>query len=803
MSPKIVPENILTGLVDLDRETLASFLAIFEDGKATTLITDKLGSLGDMAYDQYKSVSSESKDRFSERIVQTAQEISQSTISDDDLRICLWAHLRDSFELPPRVAISPRDLKNVTNDIGAQVTLAVAQKIKVDKRKSMSLSDTSYWNDLAQDFNPFSEDNESNLTFEEAVRYVAASLFVALLGDESMSDEEKGEIKTILRDNLSSADQSIIDQAGTDEYTNEALTNALLAAGGLVGLAGAVELAGFGAYILAAKAAAIIPLVGAKALVEALFVLTHPLFIIPVMVATGVLGANSLTNNVRKAFATQIAALLALRGIEGGNKPRERVAELFAELGFSQELNAGDLETLSLKETKELKELARLNSNGVTFPNSNSISSDLAKILDTPISSQSGQNNNVEDFLFPNIKSKPDNIIVSAVTVGDMIFDLSGIDPEVIKAADFSYGDTLDGPFVFADFAEEVLDLSPRSIIGHEANLTGYTAERLAASKLTENGHVVSFPDSPSEPGYDLLVDGVQFQVKCIQPDNIHILETHFDKYPDIPVIVNSEIAEVIADRSDEWVSQVFFLDEYTYEFTHDLVTSTLEAGAEVGDFEIVPTIAAISLAKNAHGWWKGKQSLQESAYSFTIDTASKGVMALAGGFTGKTFGLLMFGPAGSYIFGGVFAVAASSQGHILTDIIDKKLDPIQDELLRSKSDDLMRTCNEHLEDKIIAIEKKMNELPQNELGDAMRYRWQWELVFVRSKINQIEHMIDIKFSSGQQKVQAALELSAESGVHPVCLQDNYKELFEILGKPKDRWGKTKGLIGGLIDRLK
>jgi hypothetical protein len=49
--------------------------------------------------------------------------------------------------------------------------------------------------------------------------------------------------------------------------------------GGLIGLLTAVEVAGFGAYILAAQVAAIIPLVGSKTLITTLFVLSDPFFV--------------------------------------------------------------------------------------------------------------------------------------------------------------------------------------------------------------------------------------------------------------------------------------------------------------------------------------------------------------------------------------------------------------------------------------------------------------------------------------------------------------------------------------------
>ncbi|MFX4385257.1 glycine zipper family protein, partial [Acinetobacter baumannii] len=47
--------------------------------------------------------------------------------------------------------------------------------------------------------------------------------------------------------------------------------------------------------------------------------------------------------------------------------------------------------------------------------------------------------------------------------------------------------------------------------------------------------------------GYDLIVDGTPMQVKCSM-DADYVL-SHFDKYPDIPVIVNSELAEQLGNH--------------------------------------------------------------------------------------------------------------------------------------------------------------------------------------------------------------------------------------------------------------
>jgi hypothetical protein len=324
---------------------------------------------------------------------------------------------------------------------------------------------------------------------------------------------------------------------------------------------------------------------------------------------------------------------------------------------------------------------------------------------------------------------------------------------------------------------------------------------------------VVSIPESASQPGYDLLVDGnpfqvdgIEFQVKCIAPENFHILERHFETYPHIPVIVNSEISEVVAERSPEWADQVYFIEGYTYEFTDGLVETAIKAGTEIGDYELVPLIATMSVIRNAHGWWVGQQSLRDASFNVALESAAKGMMAVAGGFAGKGIGALMFGPAGAYIFGGVLAVAATTESHWISDRIDSVIDPERDAALSSAAQSLLQTCIEHLEAKLLGIEVKANSLPNNEISEAMKYRWKWETVFTKSKINEARLILGGSKSFGERLAVAALEFASRSGVHPAWLQDDYTKLLELMKKPKDRWQKaantTRKTFRGIWERM-
>jgi hypothetical protein len=452
-------------------------------------------------------------------------------------------------------------------------------------------------------------------------------------------------------------------------------------------------------------------------------------------------------------------------------------------------------------EASAYDELGKNLTANISLPPHPSISDEAKIYLDTPLDAGEGTEF-IEGFLFPNDTQRTEAKILGGMVLGDLLFDLSAIDPKVLEAADFSHRADLSGPFDFAAFAESIKDLPAASLKGHEANLMGYTAERIVAERLIENGHLVSIPDSATQPGFDLIVDGKEFQVKCVTENDIAIIERHFEKYPDTPVIANAEVADIVSESAPDWASQVFFVEGYTYEFANGLSQSSLEAGAEIGEYELLPFIASLSAIRNAHGWWIGQQSLGETAFNVTLDTSSKGILAIAGGFMGNGLGLLVFGPAGAYIFGGVLAVTATTQSNLISEHVDTFLDPDRDSSLHQSSDKLLNTCRDHLEAKVLGIESKMADLPEGEVSEAMRHRWQWELVFVKSKINEAKFLTLNEHYSGEKKAKAALELATQSGVHPVWLQKNYEELLRVLGAPKERWEKAKTKTGQFRTRV-
>ena len=133
---------------------------------------------------------------------------------------------------------------------------------------------------------------------------------------------------------------------------------------------------------------------------------------------------------------------------------------------------------------------------------------------------------------------------ISGISAGEFLYDYLMIDPTVVKGIDFARAEDLSNLFQLSNFASTI---DTTVATGDMAQLQGYVAEQMIAQQLIAAGHDVSFPATSNQPGWDLLVDGQPFQVKCGQDKQI--VETHFEKYPDTPVIVNEELAAYYADN--------------------------------------------------------------------------------------------------------------------------------------------------------------------------------------------------------------------------------------------------------------
>jgi hypothetical protein len=120
-----------------------------------------------------------------------------------------------------------------------------------------------------------------------------------------------------------------------------------------------------------------------------------------------------------------------------------------------------------------------------------------------------------------------------------------------------------------------------------------------------------------------------------------------------------------------------------------------------------------------------------------------------------------------------------------VSDYVDSALDPERDQDLAQASKRFLENCIGHLEAKIIGIETKIKSLPENQISDAMKFKWLWELAFTQARINEANTLLNKDGYSGERLAIYALEFSSICGVHPHWLQADYQTLLRLLENQK------------------
>lgn len=240
----------------------------------------------------------------------------------------------------------------------------------------------------------------------------------------------------------------------------------------------------------------------------------------------------------------------------------------------------------------------------------------------------------------------------AALTVGDLLYDAYRIDPTAVEGIDFGRAADLSDIFRFARFSEDLEALSPATFQGNLSQLHGYVGERVAACALRAEGADVQFPATSTEPGFDILVNGEPFQVKCLSsPAGVH---EHLLRYPDIPVITNSELAEFFAGDD-----RVTALPGFSHTEVVARTTETLDAGADLLDLQIPLISSGIAAVRVGRALW----ARESDPLSALGAGAADGIAGIGGGKLGAVATAGALGLLG--ITGGWLMVIAPVVGSI------------------------------------------------------------------------------------------------------------------------------------------
>jgi hypothetical protein len=303
-----------------------------------------------------------------------------------------------------------------------------------------------------------------------------------------------------------------------------------------------------------------------------------------------------------------------------------------------------------------------------------------------------------------------------SLSLGDLIYDTLRVDPRVIEAVDFVRIGNLSNAFKIGE--QEIKDRAEKSLSSLESlysNYTGYTAERIIALDYQQKGYEVVFPKNANNPGFDILVNGQEFQIK-FQKNGISLLNEHFEKYPNIPVIANSEAAiefhSKFPDKADLVIDSGFSFDA-----SSDLLLTSTDASVEIfqdehlfGSFlpEILGIVSIISIVKNLNYLSKGEIDRSTAFKNIAIDSAGKFASAGLGAKAGS-----ILGPIGSIVGGTIgYLVGNTIVDGVRLSFFDKETNTIHTSLFNyiKAAEHILKNNLKVFKKKTTTLDKKLKK---------------------------------------------------------------------------------------------
>lgn len=761
---EVQPSDIIAGLGLADRALLAACLALFEDSTLLKRIEQLYSKSSNWVRNTLRRPDVDAVQEGTESLQTQMTFWLKNSLTDNDLRLILWIYLREAFDLPARLTVSTRGADALATELAAAAIHAADPPSLIQDGEGL----LQRWGWI--------EGKQRCITLTDIVLPVLDDLMATALKDglgQMDADAQErliAEMRIRLKGMSEQDQQRLLDKIGAKDFNDTAIRNMLLTGGSLAAINFGVSAAGFSAYILAAQASAFIPMVSGPALVSLVSVISNPVTLIGGTAAAIWWARSSAKQKTQTAVGLRVLALLALQGISASN--RNGVAVTLD--GFSRANALQPIGNLEGKTAERYRDEWRLLEPIVRKPGPR-LDAGVIELMNHPAMAGTPQNNRLARLLFPDNGEARATAAVAALTLGDIAYSAAAIDANVIKAADFARVDVLDNSLAFADFARKIQELSPAGIIGAVGNVKGYVAEQVVAAELVAKGHQVEFPTTSNEPGWDLLVDGEKFQVKCLE--EIGGLKNHFDNY-DYPVLANSELADRIPS---EWADKVFFVEGYSDELISHVTTSSIKAGANVFNPDVPVFALGVSAVRNLMNYNAGKISGTQAVEQVVLDGSARVGLAAAGGYLGTGIGLLVFGPAGALVWGSVLPVLAQAQASRFIGLLDKYIQSKDYTQWASEAhrdiDALLTRLDESLENKIQLLRNKYEAIGRGHLSDYVRYRFTDEERFLRESKARLALLRPEICGSVEQRALDVIRWTAGSTVHPARYQEVLKKL--------------------------
>jgi hypothetical protein len=610
------------------------------------------------------------------RMVEMAGTLDRSTVSNEVLRHKLWHGLVRALDTRCILPLSEKRMAEEASALGVMASRVLSPGLLTEEQRRereelgrAGIADRmkdrirDVWNEPSRIWR-----DTPPLPFPEIIARELASLLDGL--DMDGSDP--------------ATDPHIADAL---KRGGEKAWTAIAAGGGWVAIAAAVNAAGFAPYILAAQVSAFVPFVGGPAAVSFLAVMVNPVTIATGLLALGGLGGRKISQMVQRQVAARIAVLLALRGLADPRKGLGHTATCFRRICRSGAARPDHLSTTDWRAL--LTRVARIEA---------LIGMDLPDAPGAPPMPW-GAVPAITATSAPLVQA----LATAGLTIADMLFHAAVIDPRVLAAADFWRSAEISDPMDFALYATDF------AVRGADVALRGFTAEQVVMGQLISQGHHVSLPDSSSNPGFDLIVDGNEVQVKCAE--GLSALEDHFAVYPGIPVIANAELVEKITDQP--WANLVTTIDGYELETVEAITERSVEAGIELGAPNVLFAAIGVGALRGAMGVMNGEIPAGHLPEWLVVDTALRGGLVIAGGKAGAALGLIAVGPAGALILGPALGAASVFGVDGARMIVDRTINPDWYNAMRETGEALRNALLHDLDDKIGLLVRRRAELRQ------------------------------------------------------------------------------------------
>lgn len=616
---QISPEAILAGLSLLTRQETCSMIALMNEANGLGIAKGAVTAVGRRLrlteYDPSLAVS------------KSADALNDQSLSDDGLLHHLWSALNDGLALQSGTPLSKRSAQMSASALAVRAS----ERLSPSLRKSIQARQAEH-----------SEDGLLNQLGEKATSlWKKRKTLLVKSNPFPFFQLVEEEILNLLADKaiLRAADnQADPDIAKAMAQAHVAAQRAIAVGGGWVVFAQIVGAAGFAPYMYAAIASSWIPFVGGPTLVSLLFVLTNPATLLVGVGALAWLGGGRAGSVARSQIAARLCVLLAVRG---GGDPRSGAA---AFVGSMRTVASNEVSTL-----KHLKPAQRRELRAQVAQIEQTLSKSMPRPAGPPplpwniIPQNTTQSARQRDLL--------DGATITALTAGDMLWHAAALDQNILKAADFSRSADLGDPISFAASAQGF------AVDGAHYSLRGYTAELLVMDQLIADGHDVRLAPESNTPGLDLIVDGNPVQVKC--GETFGILERHFEKYPDIPVIADQALTEAAWKSGADWADSVTTVPGFDLKAIEADIAATLGHAANLADPDILEFALSVGVIRGGLQVWRGAIPTSELPAWLVIDGAARGALGFVGAKGGAMVGLVALGPAGALILGPVAACAA------------------------------------------------------------------------------------------------------------------------------------------------